>query len=76
MAVTEQALLSALATVLDPHTGKDFVSTRALRNLQIAGDDVSFDVEMGYPAQSLQPALRSQFIAGARNLVVVGNFFV
>ena len=35
MAVTEQALLAALSSVLDPHTGKDYVSTRALRNLQI-----------------------------------------
>ena len=53
MAVTEQALSTALASVLDPHTGKDFVSTRALRNLQITGDDVSFDVEMGSCAAKL-----------------------
>ena len=56
MAVTEQALLAALSSVLDPHTGKDYVSTRALRNLQVTGADVAFDVEMGYPAQSLVPA--------------------
>ena len=61
MAVTEQALLAALSSVLDPHTGKDYVSTRALRNLQVTGADVAFDVEMGYPAQSLVPALRGQF---------------
>ena len=41
-----------------PHTGKDFVSTRALRNLQITGGDVAFDVELGYPAKSLVPELR------------------
>ena len=44
-AVTEQALLEALQTVADPHTGKDFVSTRQLKNLKIDGDDVAFDVE-------------------------------
>ena len=76
MAVTEQALLNALSGVLDPHTGKDFVSTRALRNLQITGDDVSFDVEMGYPAQSLIPALRSQFIAAAKSVAGVSNVSV
>ena len=76
MAATEQALLNALATVLDPHTGKDFVSTRALRNLQIAGEDVSFDVEMGYPAKSLHAGLRSQFIAAAKTVDGVGNVSV
>ena len=43
MAVTEQGLLAALASVCDPHTGKDFVSTRAVRNVQISGGDVAFD---------------------------------
>ncbi|MEG0678140.1 MAG: P-loop NTPase, partial [Comamonas sp.] len=76
MAVTEQALLTALSSVLDPHTAKDFVSTRAVRNVQIVGDDVSFDVEMGYPAQSLQPALRSQLIAAAKTAAGVGNVSV
>ena len=76
MAVTEQALLSALSSVLDPHTGKDFVSTRAVSNLQIHGDDVAFDVEMGYPAQSLHAALRSAFIAAAKSVAGVGNVSV
>ncbi|NDF45220.1 MAG: DUF59 domain-containing protein, partial [Betaproteobacteria bacterium] len=44
MALTEQALSAALQTVLDPNTGKDFVSSKALKNLQIQGGDVSFDV--------------------------------
>ena len=47
MSVTEQGLLAALSSVLDPHTGKDFVSTRALRNLQITGGVVAFDVDLG-----------------------------
>ncbi|MEG2632592.1 MAG: iron-sulfur cluster assembly protein, partial [Comamonas sp.] len=62
MAVTEQELLAALSSVQDPHTGKDFVSTRALRNLQISAGDVAFDVEIGYPAKSLVPELRRQFV--------------
>ena len=76
MAVTEQALLQALSSVLDPQTGKDFVSTRAVRNVQIAGDDIAFDVEMGYPAQSLIPALRSAFIAAAKTVAGAGNVSV
>ncbi|MBS0291152.1 MAG: iron-sulfur cluster carrier protein ApbC [Proteobacteria bacterium] len=76
MAMTEQDLLAALASVQDPHTGKDFVSTRAVRNVQISGGDVAFDVELGYPAKSLVPALRQQFIAAARGLAGVQNVSV
>ncbi len=47
MAVEQQTLLTALQAVLDPNTGKDFVSTKALKNLQISGGDVAFDVELG-----------------------------
>ena len=73
MAVSEQDLLQALAGVLDPHTGKDFVSTRALRNLHIRGAEVAFDVELGYPANSLIPALRSSLVAAAKGVAGVGN---
>lgn len=76
MAVSEQDLLQALGTVQDPHTGKDFVSTRALRNLQVSGGDVAFDVELGYPAKSLFPALRSSFIAAAKGVAGVDNVSV
>ncbi len=76
MAVTEQALLAALASVPDPHTGKDFVGARAVRNVQITGGDVAFDVEMAYPAQSLAPALRGQFVAAAKAVPGVENVSV
>ena len=58
MAINEQGLMAALGAVQDPGTGKDFVSTRALRDLRIDGDAVSFQVELGYPARSQEPALR------------------
>jgi len=76
MSVTEQGLLAALSSVLDPHTGKDFVSTRALRNLQITGGDVAFDVELGYPAKSLVPELRRQLVAAAKGVAGVDNVSV
>ena len=74
--VTEAALLAALKTVVDPHTAKDFVTGRQIRNLKIEGDEVAFDVEFGYPAKSLHAALRRQFIAAARSVPGVGNVSV
>lgn len=76
MSVDTQALLQALQTVVDPHTGKDYVSTKAIKNLQVTGADVSFDVELGYPAKSQHPALRQAFIAAAKGVPGVGNVSV
>ena len=70
---TETAVLDALKAVVDPNTGKDLVSTKLLKNLRIDGADVSFDVELGYPAQSQLPLLRSALIAAARSVPGVGN---
>ncbi|SER85048.1 iron-sulfur cluster carrier protein ApbC [Giesbergeria anulus] len=71
MAVTEQSLLAALSSVLDPHTGKDVVSSRALRNVQIHGSMVSFEVVLGYPAKSLMPALHSRLVQAAQEVAGV-----
>ena len=71
--VTDTALLEALKTVTDPHTGKDYVSTRQLKNLRVEGDSVSFELLLGYPAKSLIPELRRQLIAAARTVPGVGN---
>ncbi len=72
MATSDQ-LLQALTNVIDPNTGTDFVSTKALKNLQIAGGDVAFDVELGYPAKSQIPALRRALVAAARGVPGVEN---
>ena len=72
MATPEQ-LLQALAAVIDPNTGKDFVSTKSLKNLQVNDGDVAFDVELGYPAKSQIPALRQALVAAAKGVPGVNN---
>jgi ATP-binding protein involved in chromosome partitioning len=76
MALDAATLTTALQTVRDPHTGQDFVSTKALKNLQIDGADVAFEVVLGYPAKSLIPGLRQQLIAAAKTVPGVGNVSV
>ena len=73
---TQDQLLAALATVLDPNTGKDFVSSKSIKNLQITGEDVAFDVELGYPAKSQIPAIRKNLINAAKAVPGVGNVSV
>ena len=76
MSLTEPQLLAALQAVIDPNTGKDFVTSKALRNLQIQGSDVSFDLELGYPARSQHAALRQALIGAAKGVPGVGNVSV
>jgi ATP-binding protein involved in chromosome partitioning len=72
----QDQLLQALAAVTDPNTGKDFVSTKALKNLQVNDGEVSFEVELGYPAKSQIPALRKALIAAAKAVPGVNNVSV
>ncbi|MCW5637052.1 MAG: iron-sulfur cluster carrier protein ApbC [Rubrivivax sp.] len=75
-APSETAVLDALKAVTDPLTGKDFVSSRAIRNLKLEGGDVSFDLELGYPAKSQHAALRAALVAAARQVAGVANVSV
>ena len=76
MSANEATLLEALKTVVDPNTGKDFVSTKQLKNLRIDDGEVTFDVELGYPAKSQLGALRKSLIGAARGVPGVHNVSV
>jgi ATP-binding protein involved in chromosome partitioning len=65
---TESALLEALKSVVDPHTGRDYVTTRQLKNLRIEGSRVTFDVVLGYPARSLHEDLQRRLAEAARQV--------
>ena len=66
--VSEAALHAALATVIDPATGQPLVGPKALKNLRIAGGEVAFDVEIGYPARSRHAEMREALAAAARTV--------
>ena len=70
---TPDQLLQALAAVIDPNTGKDFVSTKSVKNLQVHEGEVSFDAEVGYPAKSQIPELRKALIAASKGVPGVNN---
>jgi len=52
MALSEAQAQDILKTLVDPNTGKDFVTTRAVKNLKLAGDQLSLEIELGYPGKS------------------------
>jgi ATP-binding protein involved in chromosome partitioning len=70
---TNDDILAALKAVIDPNTGKDFVSTKSVKNLTVSEGDVAFDVELGYPAKSQIPGFRKALIAAAKGVPGVEN---
>jgi ATP-binding protein involved in chromosome partitioning len=52
MSVTPDAVKAALIHVIDPNTGVDLVTSRSAKNIQVSGNSVTLDVELGYPAKS------------------------
>jgi ATP-binding protein involved in chromosome partitioning len=74
--ISEAALQQALQAVVDPGTGRDLGSAKALKAVKIEGVDVAVEVELGYPAASQHPTLRAALVAAARQLPGVGNVSV
>jgi len=73
MPLSEQQVLDAIKTVVDPNTGTDFVSTKAIRHLSVTGGAVAFGVELGYPAKSQEAALQAALAAALQSLDGVGS---
>jgi ATP-binding protein involved in chromosome partitioning len=60
MAVSELQVQTALKELVDPNTKKDYVTSKAARNIKIDGGAVSVDVLLGYPAQSQLASIKQQ----------------
>ncbi|HKP66196.1 MAG TPA: P-loop NTPase, partial [Casimicrobiaceae bacterium] len=58
MAVTQADVEHALRGVIDPNTGRDFVAAKAVRKIAVDGDNVTIDVQLGYPAKSQHEILK------------------
>jgi len=76
MSITADDVKLALAKVIDPNTGKDFVSSKSVKNIQVDGGDVAFDLELGYPAKSQIALLRAAVVNGVKTIPGVSNVSV
>jgi len=63
MSTTIDAVKAALSAVIDPNTGKDFISSKSAKNIEVDGDHVALDVELGYPAKSQIDPIRTAITA-------------
>ena len=47
MAITEADVQTRLRALIDPNTGKDFVSGKAVKKIQVGAGDIVVDVQLG-----------------------------
>ncbi|KQX95619.1 MULTISPECIES: iron-sulfur cluster carrier protein ApbC [Massilia] len=73
MSITVDDVKAALAAVVDPNTHKDFVTSKAVKNIQVDGGNVALDIELGYPAKSQVAGIRAAVVDALRKLPGVDN---
>jgi ATP-binding protein involved in chromosome partitioning len=71
--MTEEDVQAALRKVVDPNTGRDFVSDKSVRKVAINGDNVTVDLALGYPAKSQHETLRKLVQSALAALPGVGR---
>ena len=76
MAITEQQVKDVLQTLVDPNTHKDYLTSKSARNIKVDGNNVSLDVQLGYPARSQLAPIRDEIAAKLKALPGVGGVTV
>jgi ATP-binding protein involved in chromosome partitioning len=58
MSITEADIQTRLRGLVDPNTGKDFVTGKAIKKIHVDGANIDVDVQLAYPAKTQHEALR------------------
>ena len=66
MAINEAEVRTVLGALVDPNTGKDYVTGRALKSVKVSGADVQVDLELGYPGKTQIEPIRREVSAALR----------
>jgi ATP-binding protein involved in chromosome partitioning len=74
--MTEQDVTAVLKNVVDPNTGRDFVTEKAVRKITVTGTDVAVDLALGYPAKSQRESLRKLVTSAVASMPGVGRVSV
>lgn len=73
MSITIEDVKTALSKVVDPNTGKDLISSKSAKNIQVNNADVTLDVELGYPAKSQIATLHEMVVAAIQGIPGAGK---
>lgn len=74
--ITQQQIETALGQTIDPTTNKDYVTSKAVSHIQIDQNNVSVNIELGYPAKSVLETVRQQIAQTLHTLPGIGSVTV
>ena len=74
--VTQEAVMAALGTVIEPELHRDLVTLNMIRNLEIADNDVTFTIMLTTPACPLKGKMESDSRAALAQVAGIGNVTV
>lgn len=66
--ITQQQIETVLGQTIDPTTGKNYLTSKTVNNIQINQTSVVIDIELGYPAKSVLETVRQQIEHALRTL--------
>lgn len=73
MSITEQQVQAVFSQTIDPTTGKDYVSGKAVQAVRIEQNNVNVEIELGYPANSVKGAVQQQIAAALQTIPGIGS---
>lgn len=73
MSITEQQVQAVFSQTIDPTTGKDYVSGKAVQAIRIEQNNVNVEIELGYPANSVKGAVQQQIAAALQTIPGIGS---
>ncbi len=73
MAISELQVQSVLKEIIDPNTGKYYVTSKEVGDIRINADNVSLDIVLGYPAKSLIESIRNQVVEKLNTISNIGD---
>ncbi len=74
--VTEEAVMAALATVIEPELHRDLVSLNMIRDLKITGNDVEFQIMLTTPACPLKGKMEGDSRAALTAVPDIGSITI
>ncbi len=71
--ITEEVVLKALGTVIEPELHRDLVSLNMVRNIEIKGSDLSFTIMLTTPACPLKGKMEADSRAALEQIIGLRN---
>lgn len=75
-AMLQQQVEALLREIVDPNTGKDFVSERTVKRVEVTGNDVLVTITLPYPAASVLSSLQSMLTERLQTIAGIGKVTV